>query len=75
MYETLTWVKPDKSTIPILAEVREYRGDIEFETSSLLKLDDLIRRGAVVYKVIEVTGKPEDGKIVGPFNVWCKVNR
>lgn len=72
MFETVSWVKPDKTNTPIMVEVRESGGDIEFITPALVVLDDLIRRGHRVYRVYEVLGY-ENG--AGPFTVRCEPNR
>jgi len=81
MFETVTWVKPD-STTPIMVQISESGDDIEFiefETSAMIALDDLIRRGHKVYRVYEIlAGMMTIGgveKQVPPFTVRCELNR
>jgi hypothetical protein len=69
MFETVTWVKPDKSFTKIMVEVKESGGDIEFDTSYLVQMDDIIRRGHKAYAVYEVLGT------VAPFTVRCEPNK
>jgi hypothetical protein len=74
MFETVTWVKPDKSFSQIMVKINQTGDDIEFETGYLIKIDDLIRRGHKPYRVYEVLGFGDEGNLP-PFTVRCEPNK
>lgn len=77
MFETISWVKPDKSTTQITVDVKEDRLGIEFETGLSIKVDHLVRRAGVAYRVYEVLGYTVEGydEPRPPWKVRCWVNK
>ena len=66
MFETITWVRPDKSSSKIQVDLKEDRVGFEFTTGMNVTIEDLIRRNGVTYEVYEVLG------CESPWTVRCK---